>query len=151
MAADFKKKIFEKGEIIMREGELDMVMYDIIIGSVGIFIGYGTNKQKQIDTVSDGDYFGEIELINVRSRAATVVALERTECLVIDRDTFGDYVKHYPEKCLSIMQSLSDKLRRTNAILQEMCEITLEAAATESEEVKKSNWFKRLLGLADSE
>lgn len=151
MAAVFTKRMFEKGQVIMREGELEMVMYDIIIGSVGIYINYGTDAEQLVDTVSDGDFFGEMELINVRARTATVVALEKTECLVIDKDTFGDYIRNYPEKCLAIMQSLSDKLRRTNAAYREMCQIAREAEAEGSEEVKKSGWLKRLLGIANEE
>lgn len=151
MGAVFTKRMFEKGQVIMREGEMEMVMYHIIIGSVGIYVNYGTDSEQLVDTVSDDDFFGEMELINVRSRTATVVALEKTECLVIDRDTFGDYIKNYPEKCLAIMQSLSDKLRRTNAAFREMCRIAHEAEAEGDEDTKKSSWLKRLLGIANEE
>lgn len=151
MASEFKKVSFKKGDVIMREGDMEMLMYDIIIGSVGVYVNYGMDDEKLLLTLSDGEYFGEMELINVRARVATVVAMENTECMVIDRELFGEYIRNYPEKCLAIMQSLSDKLRHTNQAYREMVRIAREAAADDTDDAKKSSWLTRLLGIVDAD
>lgn len=151
MASEFKKVSFKKGDVIMREGDMEMLMYDIIIGSVGVYVNYGMDDEKLLLTLSDGEYFGEMELINVRARVATVVAMENTECMVIDRELFGEYIRNYPEKCLAIMQSLSDKLRHTNQAYREMVRIAREAAADDTDDEKKSSWLTRLLGIVDAD
>ena len=145
--AEFTKKLFKKGDVIIRQGHVEMCMYDIIIGTVGVYLEYGTPDEQLVAKLTDGEYFGEMELITVRSRSATVVALEPTECLVIDRETFGDYIRHYPEKCLAIMQSLSDKLRKANDAYMEMCKIAREAQAEEEKEGRHSSWLARLLNI----
>ena len=151
MASEFKKVSLKKGDVIMREGDMEMLMYDIIIGSVGVYVNYGMDDEKLLLTLSDGEYFGEMELINVRARVATVVAMENTECMVIDRELFGEYIRNYPEKCLAIMQSLSDKLRHTNQAYREMVRIAREAAADDTDDEKKSSWLTRLLGIVDAD
>lgn len=151
MTSEFKKVSFKKGDVIMREGDMEMLMYDIIIGSVGVYVNYGMDDEKLLLTLSDGEYFGEMELINVRARVATVVAMENTECMVIDRELFGEYIRNYPEKCLAIMQSLSDKLRHTNQAYREMVRIAREAAADDTDDEKKSSWLTRLLGIVDAD
>lgn len=148
MAAEVTRRTYKKGEVIIHEGDLEFCMYDIVIGSVGIYSHYGTPAEQLISTLSDGDYFGEMELISVRARSASVVALEPTEVIVIDRDTFGDFCRNSPERVLTIMQQLSDRLRKTTADYVEACKTAREAVSNARDEQKSTGWFAKLLGLA---
>ena len=41
-------KNYKKGEIIFRQGDAAETMYDILWGSVGIYLGYGTDEEKKL-------------------------------------------------------------------------------------------------------
>ena len=52
-------------------------------------------------------------LIDKYPRSATVIALEKTRCLIIERSRF-DYLKKFkPQFMISLIKSLTEKLRTT--------------------------------------
>lgn len=144
-----ERKTYKKGEVIVREGELDMRMFDIVAGSVDVYSGYGSDREHLIATLRDGESFGEMELVSIRARSATVVAKEKTEVMVIDNETFTDYIKNKPEKIISIMQTLSDRLRVTTAEYVEACHVAREAVEEAKKGKKRSSWFEKLVELGD--
>ena len=69
-------KEFKKNEIIFKQGDFSPVMYDILAGQVGIFAAYGTENEKQITVLGEGQLLGEMGLIEAYPRSATAVAME---------------------------------------------------------------------------
>ena len=69
-------KEFKKNEIIFKQGDFSPVMYDILAGQVGIFAAYGTENEKQITVLGEGQVLGEMGLIEAYPRSATAVAME---------------------------------------------------------------------------
>ncbi len=78
--------IYNKGQIIFREGEIGAFMYTVRSGSVGIFTGYGTELQNRLTTLQAGDIFGEMGLIDSEKRSATAVVEEHKTTLEIARE-----------------------------------------------------------------
>ena len=104
---------FKKHEVIFYQGDYAPVMYDIVAGSVGVYSGYGTKKQRQIATLGPGQVLGEMGVIEAYPRSADAVALEDgTELREIADKEFADYFKDQPERVLEIMRQLSQRLRR---------------------------------------
>lgn len=143
------RKVFEKGDVIIKEGMMESCMYDIVIGMVGIYGAYGTPDANLIAVLKDGQCFGEMEMLSIRARSATAVAMEKTEVIVIDKKTFGDYCRNKPEKVLAIMEQLSDKLRKTTAEYMEACLVAKEALREVRLGTKKSRWYDRLKDFAE--
>lgn len=148
-----ERRIFNKGDVIMTEGCMESGMYDIVIGSVGIYKNYGTGYEEKVAVLGDGEYFGEMEMATVRARSATVVALEKTETIFIDRETFGEYFRNKPEKVLTIMQQLSDRLRRTTEAYAEARVAAREALEEIHKGIEpgseKSRWYDRLWSIVE--
>ena len=67
-----KRKVFEPGDTIIREGEVGETMYFIDSGSVRIMI-----DGREVDFLSGGMFFGEVALIVRNRRMATAVVPER--------------------------------------------------------------------------
>ncbi len=79
-----KEEQFAKGECILREGDLGDRLYFIEKGSVEILKKDPSSEQaeaKRIATLGAGDTFGEMALIDMEPRCATVRALEKTVAL----------------------------------------------------------------------
>ena len=71
-----KTKQYQKGEVIFRQGDYARTMYDVLSGSVGIFVAYETENEKQLTTLSPGQFLGEMGMIDAFPRSATAVAME---------------------------------------------------------------------------
>jgi voltage-gated potassium channel len=77
-----------KGEVLMREGDTGESMYFIINGQVEVKGKVGTFILK------NGDFFGEIALIERCPRTATVKAIGRCQLLILDARDFHKFVAH---------------------------------------------------------
>ena len=54
---------FKKGQIICRPGEMEMNMYNILYGSVGVYTDYGRPEQVEVVTLREGDFFNVISFL----------------------------------------------------------------------------------------
>jgi len=82
------KKIFEKGDILIREGEHGDSAYVLESGSVEILI-QRDGALIQIGTRGPGSIIGEMAMIDDRPRTATIRALEDCQVMEITRDEFS--------------------------------------------------------------
>lgn len=130
---------FGQSEVIFREGEFALTMYEIEAGQVGIYANYGTPDQRRLAVLSEGEFFGEMGLAECYPRSATAVALEDGTALSeIDSKEFADYFQNHPDTVLSIMRALSARLRETNARYLEAREAVHDAVEAERKGKKKS-------------
>lgn len=115
-------KEFKSGQIIFKQGDSELCMYDIQKGRVGIFSAYGTPDEKQIAELSIGEIVGETGLLDRVPRTATAVALDDdTVLLEIREENLKDYFLKEPEKLLLLMRNLSGRLRDINSKLADVC------------------------------
>ena len=131
-------KKFKKGTVILREGEFEMCMFDIRYGRVGVYKNYGCDNQTEVAILEEGDFFGEMGLIEARPRSATVVALEDTITDIITQENFGLYFKERPAKVLSIMQHMSSRIRDLTTDYIDACQCISEYLEAEEANAPKS-------------
>ena len=128
------KAIFKKGEVICRQGEPGNCMYDIYWGSVGVYSEYGTANEKKLAELYAGDFFGEMGLLEQSPRSATVVALtDNTQVSAIMESDFRDYFAENPAKVFTIMQTLSQKLRKTTQDYLDVCRTVYDVVEEEKQ------------------
>ena len=106
-----KTTVFPSGTTIFREGDQGHSMFAIKRGSVAILVD-GTT----VDTLREEEIFGEMALLEHAARTATVVTLEETELVEIDEPQFYITVRQNPHFALQLMQLLSERLRRADAL-----------------------------------
>ena len=104
------RSTFNKGDVIFRQGDAANSMFDILSGSVGVYMGYGTEHETQVTVLNAGDFLGEMGLIECYPRSATAVAMEDGTALQeIGEKEFSEYFNSRPMRLLTIMQQLSAK------------------------------------------
>ncbi|MFC1951116.1 Crp/Fnr family transcriptional regulator [Chloroflexota bacterium] len=110
----FKKFIHEyhKGDVIFEENDTDNEMYIVYSGSVGIYKNTD-DKCLFVAQVGEGDFFGEMAVIDNSPRSAGAIAAEETQLIVLDEAKFLYLLRHQPHFALIVMQRLCDMLRRT--------------------------------------
>ncbi len=104
-------KKFKKGEIISREGDFELWMYDLLYGKVAIYADYGTPHQVQLSVNEAPIFFGELGFLESMPRYGTSVALEDCTVEIINHDNLSEYFASKPQKIMAIMESLALRAR----------------------------------------
>lgn len=94
MALELRPVVFTPGDYIFRAGQYGRHMYFISHGSVEIVSPDG---QTVVNTLHDGDFFGELALLFSQSRSASVRAVNYCDLYTLDKDTFDRVLAHYPD------------------------------------------------------
>ena len=118
----FVAEEFSEGEFIEREGESGDRIYFIIEGQVEILKKITeSGNLSRIFMFSEGDVFGEMELLDVQPCAASVRALKPTKALTLSNK--GLYqISKYDLKVFSLMimnlaRDISRRLRKADDII----------------------------------
>jgi CRP-like cAMP-binding protein len=106
----------KKGEYIFREDEPADVMYMIHKGRVQISKGIGTFDEK-IRILGEGEFVGEMAVINSVPRSASAIALEDCILIKMNRESFDETVNKNHEFSVSVIKLLSERLRETDELL----------------------------------
>ena len=107
---------YHDGEYAIHEGEQDHHLFVLLTGKAGIFKrSFGI--QKRIQNLGPGQCFGEMSLIDCRSRSASVKALTTCKVLRVDGDAAIALSDIAAKLYRNIAVLLSQRLRHANEIL----------------------------------
>ena len=116
------KNTFHKGGVIFHEGDPADCMYMVERGKVGVYANYGSAQQKLLKEYGQGQYFGEMGLLEHAERSATAAATEANTCVAsVTEENFSEFIRKRPAEILLIMQQLSGNLRKTSRNFAEVC------------------------------
>jgi ATP-binding cassette subfamily B protein len=85
-----------KGEAIIREGDPPGAMFILEKGRARAFHS-NNGTQQNLAFYRDGDFFGELSILNGSPRAATVEAFSDCRLLALEPDAVRDLKRRYPE------------------------------------------------------
>ena len=117
------EQFYAKGTRILEQGESNNTVYFIVSGEVSIQkhpLGK-KGQERVITTLHAGDSFGEMELIDIQSCAASVICL--TDTLIISLSNQNLYklstthLKTYTMLILNLARDISRRLRSTDNLL----------------------------------
>jgi len=106
-----KHHSYEKGDLIVREGERDGRLFIIISGEVCVVKDLGGPSEKTLRVLRSDNYFGEMALIDDYVRTASVVANDPTQVLSLDQWNIRDEIRKYPAIAIELLQTLGRRLR----------------------------------------
>jgi signal transduction histidine kinase len=108
----------EAGTNLIDEGQPGDAAYIVLDGEFEVI--KKSNRQDIVISVREGgEVFGEMALIDRSPRTATVRAARRSNVLKIGGDTFRQLLAHSPSASLSILQTVTQRLRQNDALLRQ--------------------------------
>lgn len=96
-------------EIIIEQGDIGDRLYVIIHGSVMVLKKTPSNGYKRINTLIDGDVFGEIAILRQRRRTARITTKTKCRFLTINADDFIHIYEHFPAQSRDNIQFIITK------------------------------------------
>ncbi len=106
IAVLFKERRFAAGETITKEGAGGAAFFVIESGQATVSVG-----GQQRASLSEGDYFGEIALIDEGARSATVAASTELVCYGLTYWEFRPLVQQNATIAWNLLQTLAKRLR----------------------------------------
>jgi uncharacterized membrane protein len=93
-------------------------MYLIESGRVCITINDEDGHEVILAELAQGDFFGEMALIDGKQRSADARVLEDARLAVLPRDDFLSFVRTNPDVALEMLSAVSHRLRHTDQLLR---------------------------------
>ena len=103
---------------LFRQGDTGDAMYLIESGRVRISIRDHDKQELTLAELAQGDFFGEMSIIDGRQRSADAQVIESARLAVLSRDAFLTFVRKKPDVALEMLSALTDRLRRTDELLR---------------------------------
>lgn len=109
-----KELRFEAGTQIVKEGDNGVGFYLILEGSAEV-----RRKGRVLSKLGNGNFFGEMSLLDRQPRSADVVATTSVTCFGLTSWAFSALIRMQPDIAVNLMQELARRLRETNSAMTE--------------------------------
>lgn len=114
IAALLIERRYPKNSIIVEEGLTGDYMYIIRTGRVKVTKASDDGREKIMDFLESGAFFGEMALLDHAPRSASVRTLEPAVLAALSRRDFLSLLRNSPDLALSLIQELTRRLRDTD-------------------------------------
>ena len=99
---------FREGKELTREGAAGREFFVIVEGTAEV-----TQGKRKVNTISDGDFFGEISLITKLPRTATVTTISPVRALVVTDRSFRALLERQTSIRAKVLHALAERLGTT--------------------------------------
>src|SRR5437016_7040935 len=107
------------GAALFRAGDQGDAMYLIESGRVRITISDDDQKEIVLAELAQGDFFGEMAIIDGKQRSADAIVSEAARLAILSRDNFLRFIRNNPLVALEMLSATFGRLRRTDKLLQQ--------------------------------
>jgi CRP-like cAMP-binding protein len=112
-SSHFQRVVFRTGERIFSEYDEADECYVIDVGSVKITTSETRDgRELSFAVLGSGEIFGEMALIDAKTRSANAIAVTDTEVIALRRADFMEGLKQHPDRLDLVLNFISDRLRR---------------------------------------
>jgi CRP/FNR family transcriptional regulator/CRP/FNR family cyclic AMP-dependent transcriptional regulator len=137
------RRSFQKHSVILLAEEEGNSLFIIQKGKVKVSILSEDGREIVLTLLGDGEFFGEMSLLDGLPRSATVIALEDTEAVMLRREDLLRLIERTPQIAIKLMAELTIRLRKTDQKIESLALLdvagriasaVLQLAADEGEE-----------------
>ena len=106
-----EERAYSPGQEIFKEGAEGDGVYVVKDGLVEISALIAPGRRRVFSTISPGDIFGEMAVLDEQPRSATATALEATTVYFLPRRAFLDFMDRSPTTSRATLREISRRLR----------------------------------------
>jgi CRP-like cAMP-binding protein len=116
--AELYGSVYEKGEIVFRQGDPGETMFIIQYGAVEVS-RIQNGHESVLAILEKGSFFGEMALIDNQPRSATVKTLCRSRLLALSKESLLQRIQKDPDVAQYLLKILIQRIERTNRLFYE--------------------------------
>ncbi|MBX3686889.1 MAG: Crp/Fnr family transcriptional regulator [Rhodocyclaceae bacterium] len=99
------------GTIVVSEGDEPHGLFIVQSGTLKAFLMDENGREITLSLLGEGDYFGELALLDDAPRSASVIALERGELLQLSQQAFLELIENDPKVMHTVVRNLVSRIR----------------------------------------
>lgn len=104
-------RTYPKNAVVINEGDDANGLYVVISGQVKVFLSNQEGKEVVINTLSCGDYFGELALFDRSQRSASVMTTEKSQLAYLSDVDFRQVFAEHTEIAFNLIKALVGRIR----------------------------------------
>lgn len=112
-----KIKHYHTHNIILFEEDLGDMLFFIIKGKVQISRTNEAGKEIILSIIKENDYFGEMSILDGKTRSANAVALSDASVFIINKKDFYFILEEYPKVAIRLLKNLTSRLRKADQLI----------------------------------
>lgn len=109
---------YPKHSVLVYEGDPGDALFIVVNGNVAVTRVSNDGKETILTILREGDFFGEMGVLDASPRSATIKALGDVEVAILSRKDFLDMLARSAQMSLRLVLTLSSRLRATNQAIQ---------------------------------
>lgn len=102
---------YPKNTLVICEGDSSDSLYIVLSGKVKVFLNDEDGKEVTLNIQGEGEYFGELAMLDDAPRSASVVTLEDSQLAVVSKAAFEECLENNPKIALTVIRGLARRLR----------------------------------------
>jgi CRP/FNR family transcriptional regulator, cyclic AMP receptor protein len=108
------RKSYPRGSTIIAAGDPTDALYIVISGRLKVMMSDDEGREVILAILGQGEFFGEMGLVDDEPRSATVIAIEPCELLTIARIDFKKCLAENFDIAMGVMRGLVKRLREAD-------------------------------------
>ena len=120
-------RTYRRGETIVQQGQPGDAFYVLVKGRVAVEIVAPDGREVVLNTLGEGDHFGEMALLDDAPRSASVIAQEKSDLAILSRAVFLDLLKSNFVLTRALLAAFSARLRRANATIEGLASLDVKS------------------------
>jgi uncharacterized membrane protein len=139
---------FPQGHMVFTYGDPGDALFVIKSGEVEVFFKDDTGERIVLETAREGDFFGELSLLDGGPRTASVVVTKDVEALRVDRNDLDHLLRLHPEAALELLTAMGKRMRVTAELLRHTASRNVNEVAEDNRTViqKSADWIAEFSG-----
>jgi CRP-like cAMP-binding protein len=137
----------KRGTTIFTKGDVGNSLFAVCEGTVKMTSPSADGKDAVFNMINEGAIFGEIALLDGRTRTADAVAATDCQLMVIDRRDFLPLLRSQQELAIKIIDVLCARLRRTSEQVEDQ-QAAARVAGTQVDQARARRHFRPAAGCA---
>jgi CRP/FNR family transcriptional regulator, cyclic AMP receptor protein len=114
LATGSLRRNYPRGRTIVAEGEPSQSLYILLSGRAKVQRSDSEGKEVILAVIGPGEFFGEMSLIDDSPRSASVITLESSDFMAINKDNFKAMLLQNNDIGMQIMRGLVRRLREAD-------------------------------------
>lgn len=111
---------YKKGEMLLYEGDKSESIVIVNDGSVKAYKNTPDGREQILYVFSEGDFFGEQNLLSDRTATYYVEALQQVKVCTLSKSQFQRLLYEYPDIAVKIIAELGERMERLENAMQGM-------------------------------
>jgi CRP/FNR family cyclic AMP-dependent transcriptional regulator len=120
LADRVRPRHFEKGDIIFQKDDPGQSLFIVETGQVRIYMPGVQGTDLTLAVMGPGEFFGDMSLLDGRSRSASASAITESVLTTIERQDFTALIRARPDSALAILAEIAKRIRETDQMASDL-------------------------------